>query len=178
MGNAVNMIDNRSLQLLIKNLIKPEYKRAFIVAIMDDGDYTELKKLYQELDAKDREIENNLYNIIYASKEKERKTPVKAEEKVMQSIERINLFGLNLETMFNNYMHTSSLKECERRVPILRQERKVILDEIDKLYDSYEEIYNKKVKSKEIKNLFVGAFGNKIEDMDENFLEWIIGLRN
>lgn len=64
------MIDRKSLLLMGKALANPEYKRAFIIAIMNDEDYEELRNLYIKLDKKDKEIENNLYNIIYDSRRK------------------------------------------------------------------------------------------------------------
>ena len=90
------IIDRKSLLLMGKVLANPEYKRAFIIAIMNDEDYEELRNLYIKLDKKDKEIENNLYNIIYDSREKERKPALKAEEKLLQSFEKLSMFGLTM----------------------------------------------------------------------------------
>ena len=48
------MIDRKSLLLMGKALANPEYKRAFIIAIMNDEDYEELRNLYIKLDKKDK----------------------------------------------------------------------------------------------------------------------------
>ena len=144
---------------------------------MDDEDYEELKNLYIKLEKKDKEIENNLYNIIYFSKEKERKSAIKAEEKVIKSFESLEKFNLLLNATLGGYIAPTSLRECENRVPVLRKERKSIIDEINRLYDNYEEKYKAKINSEEIRNILLMAFGKRKGDMEEEFLTWIIGLR-
>lgn len=171
------MIDKKSLQLLGRILTNSTYKKAFIIAIMDDEDYEELKNLYIKLEKKDKEIENNLYNIIYFSKEKERDNAIKAEEKVIKSFESLEKFNLLLNATLEGYIAPTSLRECENRVPVLQQERKAIIDEINRLYDNYEEKYKAKINSEEIRNILLTAFGKRKGDMEEDFLTWIIGLR-
>ena len=58
------MIDRKSLLLMGKALANPEYKRAFIIAIMNDEDYEKLRNLYIKLDKKDKEIENK--NVLFS----------------------------------------------------------------------------------------------------------------
>ena len=165
------MIDRKSLLLMGKALANPEYKRAFIIAIMNDEDYEELRNLYIKLDKKDKEIENNLYNIIYDSREKERKPALKAEEKLFQSFEKLSMFGLSMG------IYKKSLSECENHIPVLRQERKAIIDEINRLYDNYEGKYKAKINSEETKNILLTVLEKRTGDMEEDFLTWIIGLR-
>lgn len=172
-----DMIDEKFLQWVEAKLMNPECKKGFVVAMMNDGDYNRLKALYQELDTKDKEIENNLYNIIYASKEKGRKAPVKAEEKIMQDIEKFSLFGFDLNLMLKNYMCTPSLRECENYVPILRQERKGILEKINAIYNNYEKKYNRMIYKKKTRTVLLMSWKKKNNIMDEEFVEWITELR-
>lgn len=66
---------------------------------------------------------------------------------------------------------------CEMNLSVLRQERKAIIDEINRLYDNYEEKYKAKINSQETKNILLTAFGKREGDVEEDFLTWIIGLR-
>lgn len=49
------------------------------------------------------------------------------------------MFGLSMG------IYKKSLSECENHIPVLRQERKAIIDEINRLYDNYEENIKRKL---------------------------------
>lgn len=81
------------------------------------------------------------------------------------------MFGLSMG------MYKKSLSECENHVPVLRQERKAIIDEINRLYDNYEGKYKAKINSEETKNILLTTSKKTEGDVEEDFLTWIIGLR-
>lgn len=71
----------------------------------------------------------------------------------------------------------TSLKDYENRVPVLLQERKTIIDEINTLYDSYKEAYNKEINSQETRDMLLMVFGKKDGDVEGEFLEWVMRLQ-
>nr|DAJ96091.1 MAG TPA: Spore germination GerD central core domain [Caudoviricetes sp.] len=170
------IFNKKDLQFLGKAFKNPEFAKAFIVSMMKDEDYQELKDLYTKLDKKDIEIENNLNNIILASKLEE--PAVTPEERVRQNSEKLGvLFGELLGKIITGKSMGTSLKDYENRVPVLLQERAAIIDEISTLYDSYKEAYNKEINSQETRDMLLMAFGKKDGDMEGEFLEWIMRLQ-
>lgn len=170
------IIEKKDFQFLGKAFKNPKFAKAFIVSMMKDEDYQELKDLYTKLDKKDIEIENNLDNIIRASKLEE--PAVTPEERIQQSSEKLGvLFGELLGKIITGKSMGTSLKDYENRVPVLLQERKTIIDEINTLYDSYKEAYNKEINSQETRDMLLMAFGKKDGDVEGEFLEWVMRLQ-
>lgn len=171
------IIDKKDLQSILKLLKNPTYYKGFIVAMMKDEDYKKLKDLYTELNDKEQEIEKNLENIIRCSKKEEYgNTP---EERIQKNSEALGeLFGSLLDMFLGtSSTPTLSLKDYENRVPVLLRERKSIIGQINTLYDSYREEYDKEINSEETKNMFLVAFGNRKGDIEGEFIEWIMRLQ-
>lgn len=168
-----NLVDKKTMLYIGKILQNPKFSKGFMIAIMTQEDYMLLKNLYKKLDDTDREIEENLSNLIQASK-------IKESAAVYQkgSLESFNLFNSLIAFVYRDAIGKSllSVEEYENRLCVLRQQRDAIINEIDELYNSYVEKYNQKINCKETKKFLVSVFGKNNKNMERNFIEWVMGL--